>query len=72
MFCSALTSMNFIPCSVAHCSKVPKQEIKEVVLFRTGLQSAVPGNIHSHPKEGHRKFRGGGRGSQKPKILREI
>ena len=31
---------------------------------------AVPENIHTHPVEGHWKFRGGG-GSRKPKFLKE-
>ena len=31
----------------------------------------VPENIHTHSKEGHWKFQGGG-GSQKPKFLKEI
>ena len=34
------------------------------------IQCAVPESIHTHPKEGHWKFRGGG-GSQMPKILKE-
>ena len=32
--------------------------------------SAVPENIHTHPKEGHWEFQGGG-GSQTPNFLKE-
>ena len=33
-------------------------------------QCVVPENIHAHPKEGQRKFQGGG-GFQKPNFLNE-
>ena len=36
---------------------------------RFSLKCAVPENIHTHPKEGHWKFRGGG--SQKPNFFKE-
>ena len=41
-----------------------------MLTFTCIAKCAVPENIHTHPVEGHWKFRGG-EGNQKPKFLKE-